>query len=89
MLKLWRELNTKVQKSGLDQVLHFIVGVVVATLLYKYLPAGEQWIRIGLSIMAPIAIGVVKEITDINFDPVDLLGYAAGGVLATVIMVII
>jgi hypothetical protein len=85
----WRDLNTKVEKSGLSTPLHIGAGMAVTGLTYTLLPNSmNPLLRKGIAIVAPIAIGTVKELTDRNFDPSDIGGYAIGaGVSITIISI--
>ena len=82
LISKWRELNTRIQKSGLDAALHIGFGGIVAALLCH---CGLPWyVAFGV----PVGIGTAKELTDINFDIKDIAGYAVGAGVSVIIMTV-
>ena len=73
---MWREINTEVEESGLDFAVHLSIGSGVS-----YYMAEELEINREVSAVTPLLIGVVKELTDKNFDPVDLITWGASGLI--------
>jgi len=85
----WRDLNTNIEKSGLSTPMHIGAGMIGSALTYHYLPDDmNPWLRKGIAFMAPVVVGTVKEMTDVNFDAKDIGGYAVGaGISITIISI--
>jgi hypothetical protein len=73
----WRNLNALAERSGFDDTIHFAVGAGVAYLVKKHLGL-KGWQANVAAIAIPLAIGIIKEATDRNFNPFDVAGYGAG-----------
>lgn len=87
LIKKWRKINTKVQKSGLDIPIHIIVGIVVAAVTCRLtVDVLPMWLSYAIAFMVPVILGTAKELTDVNFDIMDICGYALGGTIGLIIM---
>ena len=86
MLKLWRRMNTAIEKSGFDHYLHFLVGSAGTFTLFTVVPKEIGVAHLLIAGIVPSVIGLVKELTDMNFDWKDLIGYVAGSGIAMLMM---
>jgi hypothetical protein len=73
----WRNLNALAERSGFDDTIHFAVGAGVSYLVKKHLGL-KGWQANVAAIAIPLAIGLIKEATDKNFNLFDVAGYGAG-----------
>lgn len=74
----YRKLNSMANKLpyGMDKGLHGIGGFLIALLLLGYLD-----LPVGLAVIVPTLIGVVKECADENFSVTDAIAWFVGGVI--------
>lgn len=70
----YRELNTDIEKSGFDKALHVVGGTAIS-----YYMAEHTDIARPIAALTPAGIGLVKELTDENFDYGDLASWAISG----------
>lgn len=83
----WRDLNTRVEKSGLTTPIHIGVGMVTTAVTYHCLPDSmNPMLRKGIAFAVPVLIGTIKEATDVNFDTTDIAGYAAGAAISVTVI---
>lgn len=79
MLKKWRALNTMIQKSGLDWLLHGLFAIGTSSWLFwltsDYL---DTWVVSVVAFGMPVLVGLMKELSDLNFDWKDLAHYVVG-----------
>jgi hypothetical protein len=73
----WRNLNTLAERSGFDDTIHFAVGAGIAYLIKQH-SGLTGWKLRATMIAVPLALGLLKETTDKNFDSGDVLGYGVG-----------
>lgn len=73
----WRNLNTFVEHSGFDNIIHVGAGAGTAHLVRKH-SGLSGWKLRATMIAVPLAIGLIKESTDRHFDSGDIAGYGAG-----------
>jgi hypothetical protein len=77
MANEWRNMNTFVEHSGFDDTIHVAVGAGIAYLIKEHSGLTGWKLRVTM-IAVPLALGLIKESTDKNFDSGDVLGYGAG-----------
>lgn len=83
----WRDLNTRVEKSGLDTPIHIGLGIAGSALTYHYLPGTmNPVLRRGIAFVVPVVVGTIKEATDINFNAGDIGGYAIGSAISVTVI---
>lgn len=73
----WRNLNTFVERSGFDTIIHAGVGATTAYLIKQH-SGLTGWKANAAAIAVPIILGILKESSDKNFDSGDIAGYALG-----------
>lgn len=73
----WRNMNSFVEHSGFDDIIHVGVGATVAYLIKEHSDL-TGWKLRATMIAVPLAIGLLKESTDKHFDSGDIAGYGAG-----------
>lgn len=88
-------INKVVNKLGIDKVLHFLCGAVIAFVFNIIIIVQEAamtttkyFITTIIGVIAAIVIGLVKEFIDTKFDIKDFLVTAFGGVFAYMIFVL-
>lgn len=88
-------INKVVNKLGIDKVLHFLCGAVIAFVFNiiiivqkAAMTTAEYFITTIIGVIAAIVIGLVKEFIDTKFDIKDFLVTAFGGVFAYMIFVL-
>ena len=79
IVKWYRDLNTKIEKSGLDWVIHCTVGFLVTGLLIWLTPVG--W----LAPVAALAVACFIEAFDLNWDWKDVSEYVLASIGLTLI----
>lgn len=90
LLKAWRSLNTRIQKSGYDTHLHVAFGITAAAVTYWLMPDDMPLLyRAVISYLVPTILGTIKELTDVNFDVMDVCGYAIGACISLVCILLI
>ncbi len=75
----WLDINTNVERSGADEVMHITAGAATSMLLLHYLP--RDWhpvIRYGVAIAVPMGLSVIKEATDQSWSNSDIAATGAG-----------
>lgn len=77
MANEWRNMNTFVEHSGFDDTIHVAVGAGIAYLIKEH-SGLTGWKLRATMIAVPLALGLIKEATDKNFNPFDVAGYGAG-----------
>jgi hypothetical protein len=77
MANEWRNMNTFVEHSGFDDIIHAGVGAAAAYLIKEHSGLTGWKLRAAM-IAVPLALGLIKETTDKNFDSGDILGYGVG-----------
>lgn len=77
MANEWRNMNTFVELSGFDTIVHAGVGAGIAYLIKEH-SGLTGWKLRATMIAVPLAIGLIKESTDKHFDSGDIAGYGAG-----------
>lgn len=87
-------INKVVNKLGIDKVLHFLCGAVIAFVFNiiivqeAAMTTAKYFITTIIGVIAAIVIGLVKEFIDTKFDIKDFLVTAFGGVFAYMIFVL-
>lgn len=80
-----------VEKWGLDKVMHFLAGALVAVMAYLVacMAGATQAASLAAGFGLSIVAGVVKELLDERFEWKDLLATAIGGAAVTIGLVIL
>ena len=88
-------INKVVNKLGIDKVLHFLCGAVIAFVFNiiiivqeAAMTTAKYFITTIIGVIATIVIGLVKEFINTKFDIKDFLVTAFGGVFAYMIFVL-
>ena len=88
-------INKVVNKLGIDKVLHFLCGAVIAfafniiiIVQEAAMTTAKYFITTIIGVIAAIVIGLVKEFIDTKFDIKDFLVTAFGGVFTYMIFVL-
>lgn len=89
-------INKVVNKLGIDKVLHFLCGAVIAFVFNiiiiivqeAAMTTAKYFITTIIGVIAAIVIGLVKEFIDTKFDIKDFLVTAFGGVFTYMIFVL-
>jgi|GEM_PF-5166119 len=85
----YRAINTKIEASGFDWVIHISVGAVVAYLVMVWAENLALRLRVILAILTALMVGVFIELFDLHFDMQDVSEYMAGAVVGSIIWLLL
>ena len=80
ILEKWRKINSRLQRTGYTPHMHLAFYCLFSFLLIVF------GVHVVLAFVLPWLVGLVKELTDINFGWDDLLANTVGCVLGSVII---
>ena len=81
----WREMNTAVERSGCDWVLHSAIGAGIGYgIASQYQLSG--WKAYAAGVGTAFALGLMKEATDKHFNLQDAAEWGAGAVIGVTLV---